>query len=424
MKDSTISVIIPVYNAETYLKECLGSVVQQSLQDIEIICIDDGSTDGSVSIIEAYRKAFPYIKLLRQENQGAGAARNRGIEYASGKYIAFMDADDCYPHQDTLRKLYTSAESSQKNICGGNLLMKAEGSYKKAENIQFSGEEDLDYEKLQESYWFHKYIYSREFLVTNKIFFPQYKRYEDPVFFVKAMTTAKRFHAVAETVYTYRIMHKKVKYTREVVLDVLRGYKDVMRLAADNHLWDLYRSQTEQLTYGEMRNVVSYYVLRNDRAIIAALKEINQLRTDCKAKDSGPLTTKEEIQKYYFEAQKEGTGLRRFRNIVIYGAGHYGKKALELLEENMNQRVLGFAVTDITADTPKKMGDYPIKTIENYEKELAEGSTGILIAVSCKYKSQIYKYVEALGYGKDFCIDYDRIELYYMMQKEYRQQFK
>ena len=89
-----ISVIIPVYNVEKYLKESLESVVNQTLNDIEIICIDDGSTDSSPSILKEYQNNDERFIIINQENSGPGAARNRGIKEAKGKYTYFLDSDD------------------------------------------------------------------------------------------------------------------------------------------------------------------------------------------------------------------------------------------------------------------------------------------------------------------------------------------
>ena len=97
-----VSVVIPVYNAEKYLCECLDSAAGQTLRDVEILCIDDGSTDNSAAVVAQYIKKDPRIRLIRQENSGSGAARNRGIRTARGEYIAFLDADDFYPEAATL----------------------------------------------------------------------------------------------------------------------------------------------------------------------------------------------------------------------------------------------------------------------------------------------------------------------------------
>ena len=89
-----VSVITPVYNVETYLRQCLDSVLNQTLRDIEIICVDDGSTDGSAAILEEYAAKDSRIKVVKQENAGAGAARNAGLSVAKGEWLSILDADD------------------------------------------------------------------------------------------------------------------------------------------------------------------------------------------------------------------------------------------------------------------------------------------------------------------------------------------
>ena len=91
-----VSVIIPVYNAESYIRQCLDAVVGQTLKEIEIICVNDGSTDGSAQILEEYAKKDERIRVITQKNGGAGAARNAGMKAATGEYYSFLDADDFF----------------------------------------------------------------------------------------------------------------------------------------------------------------------------------------------------------------------------------------------------------------------------------------------------------------------------------------
>ena len=106
-----ISVIIPCYNAEKYLDQCLTSVVNQTLQDIEILCVDDGSTDNSLAILNQYAAADSRIRVLQQQNKFAGVARNTGMDAASGEYFSFLDADDYY-EPDGLEKAYAIAKEN------------------------------------------------------------------------------------------------------------------------------------------------------------------------------------------------------------------------------------------------------------------------------------------------------------------------
>jgi len=110
-----VSVIIAVYNEEDYIEQCLDSVCHQTLNEIEIICVDDGSTDNTVSILKRYKQKDSRIKIISQKNQYAGVARNNGMKQAQGKYLAFLDADDYYS-LDMLEKLYRSAEEQNMEV--------------------------------------------------------------------------------------------------------------------------------------------------------------------------------------------------------------------------------------------------------------------------------------------------------------------
>ena len=107
MRTPLISVIIPVYNVEKYLRRCLDSVIAQTYQNLEIICVDDGSIDDSGKICDQYAVRDARIKVIHQENQGLSAARNRGLDAAEGEYIAFVDSDD-YILEDMYKRCWTN----------------------------------------------------------------------------------------------------------------------------------------------------------------------------------------------------------------------------------------------------------------------------------------------------------------------------
>ncbi|MEI3161840.1 MAG: glycosyltransferase [Lachnospirales bacterium] len=108
MNNCLISIIVPVYNAEKYICQCMDSLVNQTLESIEIIAIDDGSTDNSLNILEKYKNNDSRVKIICQKNSGASVARNKGLEMAQGDYIFFLDADD-YIDNSAFSAMYENA---------------------------------------------------------------------------------------------------------------------------------------------------------------------------------------------------------------------------------------------------------------------------------------------------------------------------
>ena len=201
-----VSVIIPVYNVENYLRQCLDTVINQILQEIEIICINDGSTDNSLKILEEYAKKDNRIIILSQENKGSGPTLNNGISKSTGEFIAIMDSDDYYPSNYVLEYLYKIAKKTNVLVCGGSaiqlkndILITDFNKFDSGYSFKRSGfHEYIDY---QYDYGYWRFIYNREFIIKNNLYFEDYRRYKDPIWFIKTMTLAKRFYAIQLPVY-------------------------------------------------------------------------------------------------------------------------------------------------------------------------------------------------------------------------------
>ncbi|MBQ8784417.1 MAG: glycosyltransferase family 2 protein [Alphaproteobacteria bacterium] len=132
----TVTVVIPVYNVEKYLEQCLDSVINQTYKDIEIICINDGSTDNSITILEKYALSDNRIKIISQTNQGISAARNAGIKVATGKYITFLDSDD-FLSRDAIEKMVTAIENNYVDfvVCQAHAFAETEADYVRLEKM-------------------------------------------------------------------------------------------------------------------------------------------------------------------------------------------------------------------------------------------------------------------------------------------------
>lgn len=255
--DIAVSVITPVYNAEKYLTECLNSVLSQTLNNIELILVNDGSSDSSVRIIKDYQKHDPRVKLIEQNNQGSGAARNKAIKHAKGEFIVFMDSDDLYPSDTTLEDLYTAAVKNKVLISGGSFSSFSLNNSKETvvtswddpflSGYTFNKAEIILYSDYQFDYGYHRFMYNREFIVRNKLFFPGYIRFQDPPFLVKALSVAKKFYAIPEVTYKYREGHKEIIFDAKKMSGVIQGTKDNIKIAIENNFSYLLKLATYRL---------------------------------------------------------------------------------------------------------------------------------------------------------------------------------
>ena len=120
MSNPTVSVIIPVYNAQEGIKQCLDSLLNQSFTDFEIILLNDGSTDNSLEVIKKYAADNDFIRVIDKENEGVAKTRNKGIQLANGKYIVFIDNDD-FVDSDYLERFYNEIDQEQLDIVLGGI---------------------------------------------------------------------------------------------------------------------------------------------------------------------------------------------------------------------------------------------------------------------------------------------------------------
>lgn len=242
-----ISVIIPLYNAARFIEPCLESVCAQSLANIEILCINDGSSDNTAEIIRTWRAREPRIRLLEQKNSGSGAARNLGLRQARGEFVAFMDGDDWYPSANVLESLYSAATENHLGIAGGSFVRHFsdgrvvdtfDGIYSA---YTFNRAEKVSFRDYQFDYGYHRFIYSREMLLENQIDFPSYKRFQDPPFFVRAMIASGSFYSLPMQVYAYRKGHQTISWDVEKIEGVLLGLTDDLLISRREDLGRLHR---------------------------------------------------------------------------------------------------------------------------------------------------------------------------------------
>lgn len=207
MEDILVSVIIPVYNVENYLKQCLDSVIRQTLNNIEIICVDDSSTDGSKKILDEYKEKDHRIRVISQPNKGAGAARNNGLLMARGKYVSFLDSDDFF-EADMLEMAYKKAEEDKADF----VVFKSDQYYTEEDKFvevtwtlrekEIPPYTPFNHRQMTDNIfkvfvgWAWDKLYNRDFVVKNHLFFQEQRTSNDLLFVFSAVAIAKRISIV------------------------------------------------------------------------------------------------------------------------------------------------------------------------------------------------------------------------------------
>ena len=242
-----ISVIVPVYNVEKYIDKCLKSLTQQTLQDIEIIIVNDGSLDKSVEIIEKYVKEnSTKIKYYEKENGGLSSARNYGLEYATGEYIAFLDSDD-YVDCNMYEEMYSLAKKENADMLECDFIW--EWDYGKKifdKRREYKSKEEM-MKKPRVVAW--NKIYKREIINKYKIRFPEGLIYEDMEFFYKLLPHLNKISYINKYFihYTQREDSITNKQTQKVE-DIFKILDNIFDYYIDQKLYNKYEKELKYMS--------------------------------------------------------------------------------------------------------------------------------------------------------------------------------
>ncbi|MCP4001328.1 MAG: glycosyltransferase [Gammaproteobacteria bacterium] len=227
----SVSIIIPIYNVDHYLPECLDSILAQDMDKLQVLLIDNASTDQSAAIAKEYAIKWPQIfNFYQQPTKGVSAARNLGIEKATGDYLAFLDADDCF-EEASLKPLLDTARKEDADILIANysdLLSDGTKSKNKPYNIQdtvIAGrvwlEQILKKRKFLPAVW--NKLYRRSFMIENNLFFePNIISAEDLLFTVRTLLLAKTVKSVTNSFYLYRNRESSVSNRTDLTTAIER----------------------------------------------------------------------------------------------------------------------------------------------------------------------------------------------------------
>lgn len=247
-----VSIVIPVFNVENYLKECLDSLVNQTFKDIEIICVDDGSTDDSFNILVEYAERDKRIVILQQENQGAACARNYGMSLAQGEYLIFLDSDDIF-HLELLEKAVKKAEIFNADVT----VFKAESFDTNTGNKAVMNDNISNFYYLNDKSFscvdipediFNSFLVPawnklvrRDFIKENAILFQNVKRCNDLLFTSKVLVMASKIILVDEVLLYYRVgMHSNLQAGNDKTpLEFYQALRELKIFLDENKLYSV-----------------------------------------------------------------------------------------------------------------------------------------------------------------------------------------
>lgn len=235
-----ISVIIPVYNVEKFLSQCINSIINQTYKNLEILIIDDGSTDNSCEICKKFAKHDKRIRIIRQKNAGVSAARNNGLVHASGDYIHFIDSDD-YIDLDYYEKMMNTNKKTNADIIAGCVTSQNGSFYEieyKTKSILTSLTEKFITTNALSNCVVWRYLFKKSFLQTNHLVFAVGRIFEDMLFIPDAIRMANCVLTVPGAYYHYVYNDKSLlnaaysekhqeqfKYSENFVNSFIKRYK-------------------------------------------------------------------------------------------------------------------------------------------------------------------------------------------------------
>ncbi len=291
-KEVNVSVVIPVYNAQKYIKNCLFSIISQTYKDIEIICVNDGSVDNSLKILKEYEKEYDFIKVIDSKHEGIGAARNKGLDAARGKYLQFIDADD-WISADAIEKCVKKAQESDLDIVCFNVAnydnetkLIVENQFyphnfwpRNAENMVLTWK---DYRNIFcGNFSSVNKLYRLEFLRENGIRFLEKLNFEDLPFHLKSFMDASRIGVINSSLYFYR-KNIKASFMGSMgrdgrIFDIFPILEELRKIVEQ-------KGRFENLKYSYFELMLSLYrgMYLNDSSLFAKPKFYSKIKDNLK----------------------------------------------------------------------------------------------------------------------------------------------
>lgn len=400
-----ITIVIPVYNTEKYLDQCIGSVRAQLYQEWEIIAIDDGSTDASLEILKKYRELDSRITIHEQSNQGAGPARNYGIKNAQGDYVAFLDSDDYWAGERCLEKLvFFLKEKEYPPIVGTYLFLEQDGVLSehpvhKQYVTNINEGKQIDFKDEQEIFFYQSYMFKTNFLQENDISFPSFRRYQDPPFLLNVMHVAQHFYVMPMEWYVYRVTEYHTRFNSRQTSDLFDALLYVAQKAKENHYEKIvmklkaYVADESNILHGVAEGNIQLLVKLYNLVEFLGIEENEEPHFKMLISIINGWIEK---MKQYYERR-----INFAEQILIYGAGTYGRRTFESLKKISFDKNVYFAVS-------RKMKEEYISGIsveDIHEVDINKESTLVLLA-NRNAREEMEKTANELGYKNIVTVDW------------------
>lgn len=277
-----ISIIIPIYNAEKYLTDCIDSIINQKYNNLEIILINDGSTDNSQKICEEYANKDKRVKLINQKNQGVSVARNKGIDIASGEIIMFVDSDDIMT--DSTIDDVVSKMNNYDLLCFGYSELYKDKKIKIVSSAEIIDKKDFE-NRIVLNNQIGGYLWNKAFLKSiiekNNIKFNEEIHFcEDLLFVINYFKYCKKLFYINKSLYLYRMRKSSVSFdffnTKNI--SILKSYEKLIEIYSDDPVLSNNLKYNYLLCYYKMKNIIPSEYERNSQIISQEkniLKSIN-----------------------------------------------------------------------------------------------------------------------------------------------------
>jgi glycosyltransferase involved in cell wall biosynthesis len=409
-----VSIIVPVYNVNQYLPACLNSILAQTLDEIEIICIDDGSTDQSAEILDNYAKKYSHLHVIHKENRGYGHSMNVGIDAASGEYIGIVESDDCIL-PNMYETLYSAAKNNDLDLVKSDVIFWWETleytcEYHREDLNQYYGKVlDFSNRRLFFQFFMNTWtgIYRKSFLTENNIRHNETPgaAYQDNGFWMQTLSFCKRAMWLKDAFYLYRQDNPMASIkSKSNVMTMVNEYNYVTKILEDRH-----KEQALNICY-------YYRVFRHRGVFLRIADELKREYCDTIIQDferykeivaenhglykwlEKVCANPDKFCEEFIQAKQETLQkLECAQNIIIYGAGWFGETAMRILAcQGMQDKILCFAIS--AGKTAKGVGNLSVMCIDDLSQY--KYNSVVIMGVSDNSKSyhQMKEQLTKLGF--------------------------